>query len=289
MPMKTQPLSPAIGMEILGLDLSKDRDSKVLDEIYAIFLEHGLIAFRGQNLTPEAQIAFSGRFGTLDIHPMEEVRHKEHPELIVLKNETQGQRYGDSGKGAMAPVTEKERLGMIPWHSDLTYTAKPSVGAALYAVEVPPEGGETGFIDIAKVYDTLPEDLKQRIEDLHVIHWLGEGPRGSEADERFERVVHPLVTVHPDTGRKALNISPLFTRSVVDMDEEEGRTLLDTLVKHTTKPEFIYFHNWSVGDLLVWDNRRTMHCAKGYEARFRRVMHRTTIGGVFGAHQAQAA
>lgn len=289
MTAKTQPLSPAIGMEILGVDLSGHLDAKVLDEIYATFLEHGLIAIRGQDLSPEAQIAFSSRLGSVDIHPMKEVRHKEHPELIVLKNETQGQSYGDSGKGAMAPVPQDERLGVIPWHSDLTYTAKPSIGAALYAVEVPPEGGETGFIDIAKVYDTLSDEMKQRIEDLQVVHWLGQGTRGGEVDDRFEKVVHPLVTVHPETGRKALNISPLFTREVVDMDEEESRTLLDTLVKHTVRPDNIYYHNWSVGDLLVWDNRRTMHCAKGYEARFRRVMHRTTIGGVFGAHQAHAA
>jgi taurine dioxygenase len=158
----------------------------------------------------------------------------------------------------------------------------------LHALEVPPEGGQTGFADTAGIYDALPDDLVRRIEGLRVVHGFGaigrenraalESPTDGKAPE-FPDVIHPLVHRHPESGRRVLNISPNFSRSIVGLPPEEGDALLEQLRDFATQDRFVYFHEWRVGDLVIWDNWRTQHTASGHKKKYARRMHRTTLRG----------
>jgi taurine dioxygenase len=286
------PLSQACGVLVEGVNAAEPLDRDVQDRLYRLYLEHGLLVLRGQELTPEQHIAFSRIFGQLDPHPSEKVRLAGYPEI-----------YEVSYKSAPAADDGEEIIGRIPWHSDLTYTVRPSRGGLLYAVEVPPEGGETGYLDTIAAYDRLDEATRRRIDDLEVLNSIGQvkqtavridpadaqdkretlahaSAQGSPPETQppqFPDVVLPLVVTHPQLGRKALNISPSFTRRILGLPEEEGRELMDRLIAHATCPDFAYIHCWRAGDIVIWDNWRTMHSALGYKAKHRRVMHRTTI------------
>ena len=277
------PLCPALGAEIHDLDLKTlaDGDRAALR---AAFSEHGVLLARGLDLSPDDHVALTRVFGEPDIHPIEAIRLEGHPEIIVLAAGRFDQvRPGDPGA--------EDLVGQISWHSDLTYTAFPSRGALLYARTVPPEGGQTGFVDLAKVYDALSDECKRRIEGLSVVHSLGPLQQSirqaAETDYAqdmssvpdFQPVVHPLVHRHPETGRRVLDISPAFAQSIVGLAEEESASLLRELRDFATQRRFSYFHPWQVGDLIVWDNWRTMHVATGHKRRHRRVMHRTTLRG----------
>jgi taurine dioxygenase len=277
------PLCPALGAEIHGLDLKRldDTDRATLRRALP---EHGVLLARGLDLTPEDHVALTRVFGEPDIHPIEAIRLEGHPEVIVLAAGRFDQvRPDDPGA--------EDLVGQISWHSDLTYTAFPSRGALLYARTIPPEGGQTGFIDLANVYDALPDAMKRRIEGLSVVHSLGplqqsihqaaatDYARDPSTVPDFEPVVHPLVHRHPETGRRVLDISPAFAQSIVGLAEEESTELLRELREFATQRRFSYFHPWQVGDLIVWDNWRTMHVATGHKRRHRRIMHRTTLRG----------
>ena len=277
-------LSDACGVVVEGVDAALPLDESVRRALYGLYLEHGLLLMRGQRLAPEQHIALSRIFGDLDPHPSERVRLPGFPEI-----------YEVSYHSAGAPEGSDEVIGQIPWHSDLTYTVRPSRGGLLYAREVPEEGGDTGFIDTAAAYDRLDETTKQQIDNLEVRNSILQvrqtafkiDPEDSGRDQdagsqeeqapQFPEVILPLVVTHPQLGRRALNVSPSFTRCIVGLSEHEGRALLDRLIAHATCPDFAYIHSWRVGDLVIWDNWRMMHRAGGYKAKYRRVMHRTTI------------
>ena len=207
----------------------------------------------------------------------------EQPEVIVLAAGPLGDEQPEDGT--------EEPVGVIAWHSDLTYTAIPSRGALLYARVVPEEGGQTGWIDTAAVYDALPASTKEKIAGLDAVHSLGPLQQaikdaktqeyGADTEDlpEFAEVVHPLVHRHPETGRRVLNVSPAFMQRIVGLAPEESEALVDELRTFATQPRFAYFHAWRVGDLVAWDNWRTMHVATGHKRRFRRLMHRTTLHG----------
>ena len=278
-----RPLSPALGVEVHGLDPKAigDREREQLRQAYR---EHGVMLVRGLDLTPEQHVELTRVFGVPDIHPIEKIRLPEQPEVIVL---AQAPLAADEPED---PAGE-EPVGAIAWHSDLTYTAFPSRGALLYARVVPEEGGVTGWIDTASVYDALPESTREKIAGLDAVHSLGPLQQaiknakvqeyGSESEDfpEFSEVIHPLVHRHPETGRRVLNVSPAFMRRIVGLPEEESDALLDELRMFATQGRFAYFHPWRVGDLVLWDNWRTMHVATGHKRRFTRVMHRTTLHG----------
>lgn len=292
MALKVERLSPALGAEIQGVDLSKTIDDPVFEKIVEAWHEHLLLIFRGQTLTPEQHIEFSRRFGGLEIHPNPKHLLREHPELLHLTN-----RLGESG----------EALGLkdggSDWHSDLSYMKAPSMGSLLYALQVPKVGGDTEWGNMYSAYDTLPEATKARIEGLNAIHQFDHNanPRltppdgvvrnqsatgsiwdakSAETKARTPNVPHPIVRVHPDTGRKALFINRRFTIAVEDMDADEGENLLLELFDHCEQPQFIYRHIWRAGDLLMWDNRCTIHVAcGGFNLPEIRQMHRTTLTG----------
>ena len=280
MPIEIRPLSAALGAEVVGVDLSRPLDDNTFARIHEAHLEHLVLAIRDQDLTPEQHIAFSRRFGELDIHVLDQFLLPGHPEILVVSNKkVDGRAVGLQDAGNY-------------WHSDISYREFPSLGSLLYALEIPPEGGDTLFANMYAAYETLPEETKARIDGLEAVHGYGqiyklsdeEGgsarqPLSEEQKAKIPDVVHPVVRTHPETGGKALYVSPGLTVAIAGMDDDESRTLLAELHEHSTKPQFVYQHRWRRHDVLFWDNRCTMHLATGYDPQFTRHMHRTTVKG----------
>lgn len=276
MALEFRPMEP-FGAEVLGLgnpSALTDTERDVLDRELA---RRGVLVVRGLDPTPEQHVELTRAFGEPDIHPMESIRMDGVPEIIELKVDlTEHVRGDDDGDRVIADIA---------WHADLTYVDRPSRGALLRAVDVPPVGGDTLWIDMAHVYSLLPVALRRRIDGLEVIHSL-EDPRVAAHDDmtgaattEFPPVVHPLVHRHPVSGDPVLNISPAFVRGIVGMSDDQSAGLLDELAEFATRDEFIYRHRWTIGDVVMWDNWRTMHLATGHPKRYRRHMRRTTIRG----------
>jgi taurine dioxygenase len=265
-------LTPGFGLELRGLDPADGAGLEALN-LAGLLARHGVLLLRGRSLSPEAQIAFSRRLGALESHAAypPALRHPAHDELLVVK------RYQVEGRAL--------RFGG-QWHSDLSYTLAPSKGSVLHAVVVPPSGGDTLFADLAGAYAALPEAERERLEGLWVVHDLangrqyGDSPPAAIAAMRAKSppVEQPLVRRHPETGRPALFISEWMTSRVVGLDAEASRAVLEPLLAHVVRPEFLYRHRWRVGDTLIWDNRSTNHLAMGdYEGE--RVLHRCSLVG----------
>lgn len=284
MALSLKPLSDALGVEISGVDLSKPVDEGTFSEILDNFHQYQLLRFPEQTLTPEQHIAFSRRFGDLQIHLCEQYLMADYPEILLLTNELKedGTRVSiaDGGSG---------------WHSDLSYMERPSLGALLYAVQTPEKGGDTEWSNMYTAYETLSEKTKKHIEGLKAIHQFDQrlNPRLPDPDLRYRDehsdelraltpdVQHLIVPTHPVTGRKVLFVSLRFTIGIADMDDEEGVALLDELFAHQESPEFTYHHKWKAGDLMMWDNRCTNHRACGEVVQLPNIrrLHRTTLLG----------
>lgn len=273
-----------LGAEITGLDLAQPVDSETFQHIEGLLHERGVVVFRGQNLTEAQHIAFSRRFGDLEIHVATQCLKPGYPEILVVSNVIEnGKPIGLADAGQY-------------WHSDLSYIQNPSRGSLLLAREVPVQDGrvlgETLFASAAYAYDTLSEDLKSHLETLTAIHGYGyryqmqnsAGLRGKLSDQQLSTVPdvrHPVIRRHPITGRKVLFVNEGFTHAIEGLDPDEGQALLQQLFAHITRPDALYQHNWQVGDLLMWDNCLVQHRAiRNYEWPMRRLMHRTTIAGV---------
>ena len=277
MDIATRPLSKALGAEILGIDLARRMDDQTFAAIHRAFLDHAIILFRDQHITPEQHIEFSRRFGDLATHVFDQFLLPGHPEILRVSNKRRNGEFiglADAGKY---------------WHSDLAYMKRPSLGSVLYALELPPNGGDTLFTNMTRAYDTLPSDTKTQLEGLTAVNRVAEGRRTS-ADGRIRMskaqlaktpdVVHPVIRTHPETGRKSLYVSQSHTDRIVGMDPDDSRSLLDELIAHATRADNVYAHAWRPNDVLMWDNRCTMHRVAPYDRRRRRHMHRTTIEGV---------
>jgi len=283
MTLSFSPLCPAFGREVHGLD-PKHLDQGDRERLRAALREHAVLLFRGLELTPAEHVELTRAFGELELHPIKAIRLEEQPEIIVLAaGQRTGVRPGEPGA--------EDVIARLDWHSDTTYLEFPLRAALLYARVIPPEGGQTGWIDMAAVYDALPEETKRRIEGLELAQSLArlqqaidaaaEADYAANASEapRFEPVVQPLVHRHPETGRRVLDLSPAFAQSIVGMPAEESAALLRELTAFATQPRFVYMHEWRLGDLVAWDNWRTMHVATGHKRQYRRVMHRTQVRG----------
>jgi taurine dioxygenase len=276
-----------IAAEIVGVDLSQDLDEATFEEIERVYDNNAVTIIRGQDLTPAQHVAFSRRFGDLEIHVLKQYLLPGHPELLVLSNLVDG-----AGK----PLGLADAGRVCVWHTDMSYLEKPPRGSMLYAREVPVKDGkplgDTLFADTAAAYAALPEDMKRRLTGLKAIHRMTKGYEGdgkstgpriaySEEQRRSnpERA-HPIVRTHPATGRKCLYVSRLCCVGIESLPDEEGEALLETLYEHCTRPEFVYRHRWRKGDLVMWDNCAAQHLATmDYELPLRRVMHRTTLAG----------
>lgn len=287
MNFEVKPLTGTVGKEVIGLDLDQDLSDSVKQDLYDLWLDAGILLFRGMGSSSERQLKLSHCFGEHEVHPIEDIRVEGYPELIWLTNK--GKRT--------APIyyyDEVPTVGRIPWHTDMVYTTKPGRGALLRMLVKPAQAGETGWIDTAAAYDALPQATKEKIENLKALFQFITEPadmrfgrpanvrcasKGDMVFPEFADVAHPLVWTHPESGRKALNVSPLHLRNIIDMDEVEGDALLTQLVAHTQEPRFRYVHDWQVNDMVLWDNWRTQHSAFGHPPEMDRLVHRTTLIG----------
>lgn len=282
MPIEVRPLSYALGAEIRGLDLASPCSKQDWQEIHKAFLQYGILLFRGQRITREQHIAFSRNFGELDRHeslPLD--RDPKYNELLMVTNDS---------KPDGSPSNSRYTGQM--WHSDMSFTLAPALGSLLRAVEVPPVGGDTLFANMYLAYETLSPRLKAMISDLHGIHHSERKNSGLSAQWETENrklnppVAQPLVRVHPETGRKALYIGEKV-KCFEGMSPEESQPIIEYLIRHATRPQFSYRHQWQNNDLLIWDNRCTSHLALGdYDPQYRRHLERTTVLGTPSGHVA---
>ncbi len=270
------PISGVMGGEVHGIDLSLPLDNATFKAVEAAFHQHQLLRFPGQRLSEAQQVAFSRCFGDLQIHVLDQFRHPQQPEIYVLSN---------VDKTGRTTGCHPDR-GTLVWHSDLSFQRRPALATILYGIEVPRRGGETLFADMVAAYDALPEAMKRRIAGVRAIHDLdysrtraGEPPMTLKQRAEAPPVDHPLVRTHPGTGRKLLYISHHVSH-MEGMPVDEGRALLNELMEHATQECFVYRNTWQSGDVVMWDNRCTMHRATEYDAaEERRVIHRTVVKG----------
>lgn len=266
-----RPLSPALGAEIIGVDLREQLDEDVFRQILDAWHRHLVLLFRDQKLTEEDQVRFAERFGPLArIHTRQFV--KTHPAVMLISNI----REGGKPIGALPD-------GEMQFHSDQCHQERPATGSLLYAIEVPSTGGDTLFANAYMAYETLPDAVKRRIEGRKALNAYdydsASTRRSADISKDVPSCVHPVVRTHPVTGRKALYVNRLMTRRIEDLPANESDELLTMLFDHQERPAFVYAHVWRPGDLLMWDNRCTLHARTDFSAAERRLMRRVTILG----------
>ncbi len=272
--IEVRPIAGSIGAEIHNVDVSQNLDERTIGDIRKALLDHCVIFFRDQKLDAEQHKAFTRRFGRIFIHPNYKGMQAD-PEIITITREP-----GD-----------KKIVGE-DWHADTTMMPEPPMGAILYAVEVPPYGGDTLFANQYQAYETLSVGMKRMLSGLRAIHSdrLVAGPAANknayratkvreDADWRETVSTHPVVVTHPETGRKLLYVNHSYTVGFEDMTEAESRPLLDYLLNHGHRPEFTCRFRWEKGSIAFWDNRACKHLAVHDAGPFRRVMRRTQIAG----------
>ena len=262
-------LSAAGGAEITGIDLSRPLSDGARERIYAAMLAHQFLVFPRQSLSREAQYEFTAQFGEVEAHGGGRPGKRQDVAHVTANLDADGNPSDRFAKGAN-----------YRWHTDKPYYRTPPALTVLYAVELPPQGGDTEFANTRLAYDALDDGMKRRIEDLRVVFQWERGLRPGYYANELPPVDHPLVRTHPDTGAKALYLGNHALR-IAGMDEAEGAALLAALLDHATQPRFTYAHRWRPGDLVMWDNRATLHRAvANYEMnRYRRIMHRNVVKG----------
>jgi taurine dioxygenase len=271
--ISVHPITSAVGAEIAGVDLAKELSTETFAEIRRALGDYSVILFRDQRLTPEQHLAFARRWGEINInrffHAVE-----GHPAIAEVRKEPH----------------QKKNLGNT-WHTDHSYDQVPAMGSLLYALEVPPYGGDTLFASMAAAYDALSDGLKATLATLRAWHssrhvFGEEAYRGSterhtgNSAAATQDALHPVVITHPMSGRKVLYVNPQFTVRIDGWTEEESKGLLGYLYQHAILPEFTCRLRWSAGALAIWDNRATWHCATNDYQGQRRLMHRVTVEGV---------
>ncbi len=271
--MNIIPVDNSFGIEINGVDLATCGPG-THREVVDLFERHGMLIVRGQTLSPDEQMAFTRAFGIPETNHATAARHPDVPEILVISNKVvDGKQIGDYDAG-------------IGWHTDGSYLAEPVKCTMLYAMEVPDEGSDTIIADLCAAWNALPPERQAALDGLQVQHsWraLMELMGRAVVDDdpsSFPDVIHPLVRVHPADGRKALWVSTGTTRGIVGMPNPDGLDLLQELVGLATEERFLFRHKWRVGDVLVWDNRCTLHTGTHFDkSRYVRHVHRTWVKG----------
>lgn len=271
-----------MGARVTGIDLSQPLTDAQWSEIHAAWLKHILLVFPNQKLTPEQQISFAGRFGPLDDHHEDPTyRLPGYPEIYQIGN------FMMDGKMSKTKDTGRK------WHSDHSYTTRPTLVSMLYCRKIPSVGGSTAFSNMYLAYDTLSDKLKSILEDMEAVHdltnylrptllWKPSVKSTDAIRAKFPAVVQPVIRVHPETGRKALYVNEGQTSRLLGLTEEEGEGLLDFLFRHSVRPEFTYRHFYQVDDLVLWDNRCAQHIALAdyvHDSDHPRHMYRLTVLG----------
>lgn len=272
-------LDAPLGAEVIGLDLSRPVSDADFSRLHRAHLDHHVLVFRDQRITPAEQVAFSRRFGPLQIHVLRNFQLTGHPEILIVSNiKENGEPIGLGDAGHY-------------WHSDLSYKETPSLGSMLHAQELPSEGGDTLFANQHLAWERLPQALRTRVEGLQAEHsYLAKyeelrarnpwRPKLTQAQiDEVKPAVHPVVRTHPETGRRALFVSEHFTTRIVGIPEDESRALLAELFAHTSEDSLVYRHQWQAHDMVFWDNRSVTHLAAGTPDHLRRKLYRTTIEG----------
>ena len=281
MEFETRPLTPTIGTEIRGLDLSKPLSDETVEEVRQVWLSYVIAVFPEQEVDDDQHIAFSRRFGELELINMSALQMDGRPEIYQATNlDRHGNIMVDGD-----PILAINR-GNQKWHSDSSFKRVPATASILRAYIVPEEGGETEFANMAAAYDALDDATKERCDGLIVVHdfyWsrrdINEKTFSQAERDAIPPVRHPLIRVHPETGRKAIYAGS-HAREIEGMDLEESRELIDSLIEHGTSPQFTYRHKWKVGDMVLWDNRAALHRGMAFDdTKVKRRLHRTTIAG----------
>lgn len=276
-PIQVEPLSRALGAEIRAVDLDRPLTAASLGAIRQALLEHSVIFFREQQLSPESQIAFARHFGKLDIHPIVEGL-PDHPELVRVRK----------------PAGESASFG-TGWHTDNSFFEEPSLGTVLYGSLIPPHGGDTLFANMTLAYRSLSDPMQKLLAGLRAVHSAsraydpavtGEAKYRGDAPMKYrysdvigQEVVHPVVRTHPETGQPALYVNPMFTQRIEGLKRDESDALLAFLFEHAVRPEFTCRFRWRQGSVAFWDNRCVQHYALDDYREFERVMLRVTISG----------
>jgi taurine dioxygenase len=278
MSITVTPTGAALGAEIGGIDLRRIGDSEFA-AIHRAWLDHQVLLFRGQALNDDDMIAFSRRFGELDFAPIQENGRRfvdGHPEIYVVSNVIEnGVAIGSLGAGEAV------------WHTDMSYLEDPPKASMLYAIEIPPAGGNTGFTNMYHAYEALPDALKQRVTGLRVKHdgtynsggYVRQGVTPTDDPREAPGMYHPIVCTHPESGRKCLYLGRRRNAYIEGLALAESEALLDEVWRYATRDELSWYNTWRVGDVVLWDNRCTMHRRDPFDASSRRIMHRTQMKG----------
>jgi alpha-ketoglutarate-dependent taurine dioxygenase len=279
LPLQVLPSGRALGAEVRGLDLARPLAPEAVAAVHRAWSEHQVLLFRGQRLSEDQHLAFSRQLGPIEPPHSTSQAHfsGRYPEILVVSN------IGEDGQPKDYDLGNAEAM----WHTDMSYRATPPSGSALYAREIPPVGGNTCFLNMYRAYETLPAELLRAIEGRTCVHDESRNSAGRlragyshEPDPRkTPGPQHPLVRTHPVTGRKALFLGRRPYAYIPGLELEESEALLDRLWAHATQDAFVWSHVWQVGDLVLWDNRCTMHRRDPFDMSHRRIMHRTQICG----------
>lgn len=280
-----QPSGGALAADVHGVDLSKPISDEAFARIAKAWGEHLVLRFSGQKLDDPTLMTFSARFGDLDRVPIA-VASLDRADSGVVKEAAEWVAVIASVKKDGRAVGSLGSYELV-WHTDMSYNPLPPRASLLYALEVPPDGGNTGFLNMYAAYETLPADLKRAIEGKGCIHDSSRNSAG-ELRRGFQRTldvrqtpgaVHPLVRLHPVTKRKALFLGRRPGAYIHGLGVEESEALLDAVWAHATQERFAWYQKWRAGDLVLWDNRCVMHRRDAFDENLRRLMHRTQIVG----------
>jgi taurine dioxygenase len=279
--MEIIPSGKALGAEIRGLDVRTSRADE-FELVYRAWLDHQVLLFRGQQLTDEDLTIFSRRFGELDWAPIQETGRRfvdGRPEIYIVSNVIEdGEPIGSLGAGEAV------------WHTDMSYLENPPKASSLYALEIPPEGGNTYFCSMYRAYESLPEELRLRVAALSVKHdatynsggYVRQGTVATDNPIDSPGHYHPLICTHPETQRRLLYLGRRRNAYLRGLDLSESEALLDEIWSYATDESAVWQTVWRVGDLVLWDNRCTMHRRDPFDPGSRRILHRTQVKGAEG-------
>ncbi len=280
--LTVRPLHSVLGAEVRGIDMRAPLDPDSFHELHDVWIRYLVLVLPEQHISDAEHVAFTRQFGEPEIFHQNIIRSKRVPEIFRVSNV-------DEDGNLMPPdhpTVQQVALAQF-WHTDSSYRSVPCVGALLHGVEVSRTGGETQFTNLYQVYEELPESLKRKIAGRRARHNFGHlhtlsqlKPLSEEEKAAMPPVWQPMVRKRPVTGRLSLYISPIYNDEIEGMDPEEARRLLNELTEFAAQPRFVYHHRWESDDVVMWDNRCTMHQVTPFDPRERRVMHRTTIVGI---------
>jgi taurine dioxygenase len=267
----TRPLSAALGAEILNVDLGQPVSDALFEKIRGCWHDNTVVLFRDQHLSEADQVRFAEGFGPLALSHTRRYTTANPAVMLISNIRENGKQIGALPDGEMQ------------FHSDQCYQEKPAMASMLYAIEIPGVGGNTLFANAYKAYETLPADIKRRLEGRKALHAYdydaASTKRGTRIKEGVPHFAHPVFRTHPATGRKALYVNRLMTIGIEGLPEAESDELLNLLFEHQENPAFVYEHVWRVNDLLMWDNRCALHARTDFSSAERRLMRRVTVLG----------